>query len=115
MGSLGLALVDDAGARQRRKKGKKTGTGSGDDGNGQGGSRNQLGEICSPSTDSCAGDLRCGPPTTRHTCSSSIPDDGSSWCCVPPVGRCNECDCRGNYSCSYDDDNVPTCVPNPEG
>jgi len=72
-----------------------------------------LREICTPGLDVCGTGLQCGAPTTRHTCSSTV-DGVDDWCCVPPGGRCSECDCCGNYYCAYDDDNNPTCVPNPE-
>ncbi len=127
-GASGLSLlIAEPGDARRRKKKNKSGAGGGNqdgsgggnqDGSGGGsqdGSRKQLKEICEPSVDKCASGLACGSPTTRHTCSSSVPDGDSHWCCVPPGGRCTECDCCGDYYCSYDDNNVPTCVPNPEG
>ena len=73
----------------------------------------QLRQLCSPGKDRCSGDLECGTPTTRHTCSSSIPQ--GNWCCVQPGGSCTECDCCGDYYCEFDDNNQPHCVPNPEG
>lgn len=139
---ISLALTNTGEARKRRKRrrkngikhgsgsgngtggGNQDGTGGGDGsggGNqhGTGGNQSsptkQLREICSPAADTCAAGLQCGTPTTRHTCSSSIPGKESHWCCVPPGGRCTECDCCGNYYCAYDDNNVPMCVPNPEG
>ncbi|MCC6315598.1 MAG: hypothetical protein IT337_16490 [Thermomicrobiales bacterium] len=76
-------------------------------------SKKQLGDACNPSKDTCAGHLVCDTPTTRHTCSDSIPS--GDWCCVPPGGSCTECDCCGNYYCEFDNNNEPHCVPNPEG
>ena len=64
--------------------------------------------------DTCCGDLKCGRPTTRHTCSSSIPKQGK-WCCVKPGGTCTECDCCGDYYCKLDANNNGRCVRNPEG
>jgi hypothetical protein len=118
-GSLALISQDDTDARRKRKKGKSkrhqivastpalpasptpTRTGK------------ALRQICIPGQDTCATGLQCGTPTTRHTCSSTV-GDVDAWCCVPPGGRCTECDCCGDYYCSYDDNNVPMCVPNPE-
>ena len=71
-------------------------------------------ETCTPGQDQCSAGLQCSTPTTRHSCASSIPRSGA-WCCVPPGGRCTECDCCGDYYCSYDNNTVPSCVPNPEG
>ncbi len=85
-------------------------------GGGGGGGGDTLGlfEICEPGVDTCEAGLRCDSPTTRHTCSSTV-EGVEAWCCVPPGGACTECDCCGNYYCAYDDDNNPTCQPNPEG
>lgn len=136
LGASGLGLLGQTSGearRRRKKKGIKHGSGAGggtgggnQDGTGGGtgtgggsgsggGPVKSLRQICSPSTDTCASGLQCGAPTNRHTCSSSVPDDDSNWCCVPPGGACTECDCCGNYYCSYDDNNVATCQPNPEG
>lgn len=110
-GSLAIARHDDASAK--RKGGKKhkrpyQGGGSQPAQPGKG-----LREICIPGQDVCGAGLQCGSPTTRHTCSSTV-EGVDAWCCVPPGGRCSECDCCGNYYCAYDDNNNPTCVPNPE-
>jgi len=135
---LGFLSQSDGDARRRRKGRKKgvqhgsgagggtgggsqngtgggTGTGSGSGGGGGTGPVKALRQMCTPGTDTCASGLQCGAPTNRHTCSSSVPEDDSNWCCVPPGGSCTECDCCGNYYCAYDDNNVPTCQPNPEG
>ena len=142
---LGLRAADESQARRKGGKGGKgggkgggsgtgggtgggnqDGTGGGDgsgsgggnqDGTGGGtggGPKKSLREICEPQVDVCRGNLQCGTPTTRHTCSSTV-DGVEAWCCVPPGGACTECDCCGNYYCAYDDDNNPTCQPNPEG
>lgn len=127
MAAFGAALPllgnEPAEARRKHKKHKHHGGGggggggggTGGGGGGGGGDVKGLREICDPGTDTCAQGLRCDSPTTRHTCSSSIPEDGSDWCCVPPGGSCTECDCCGNYYCEFDDNNEPHCVPNPEG
>ena len=73
-----------------------------------------LREICVPGLDVCASPYQCDVPTTRHTCSSTVAGV-SAWCCVPPSGGCTECDCCGNYYCAFDDNNVASCQPNPEG
>jgi hypothetical protein len=73
----------------------------------------QLGQACTPGRDTCSGGLKCDTPTTRHTCSSSIPR--GPWCCVPPGGACSECSCCGDFYCEFDNNNQPHCVPNPEG
>ena len=73
-----------------------------------------LREVCTPGVDICAAPWQCSAPTTRHTCSGTV-FGVSTWCCVPPGGSCTECDCCGNYYCAYDDNNIPTCQPNPEG
>jgi hypothetical protein len=73
-----------------------------------------LREICTPGADICRAPYQCDAPTTRHTCSSTVAGV-SAWCCVPPGGSCTECDCCGNYYCAYDDNNVASCQPNPEG
>ena len=110
-GSLALYRHDDVSAKRKSKKHKQPS---------QGGTTQPslpgkgLREICIPGQDVCDAGLQCGAPTTRHTCNSTV-DGVDAWCCVPPGGRCSECDCCGNYYCAYDDDNNPTCVPNPEG
>jgi hypothetical protein len=73
-----------------------------------------LREMCVPGLDVCAAPYQCDAPTTRHTCSGTVAGV-SAWCCVPPGGNCTECDCCGNYYCAFDDNNVATCQPNPEG
>jgi hypothetical protein len=73
-----------------------------------------LREICTPGVDICSAPWQCDAPTTRHTCSGTVLGV-SAWCCVPPGGWCTECDCCGDYYCAYDDNNVPSCQPNPEG
>lgn len=96
----GLELTSpqvEARRRRRRKKGKK-------------GSQLQLRERCTPGKSTCAQGLKCDSPTTRHTCSSTV-EGVDTWCCVPPGGKCTECDCCGDYYCSGDG----TCIPNPEG
>jgi hypothetical protein len=128
LGASGLELLvaDEGEARRRRKKknkhknqGSGTGTGSGGGTSGGGGNSTNgnakgLHDICIPGQDTCSAGLQCGAPTTRHTCSSTV-EGVDAWCCVPPGGRCSECDCCGDYYCAYDDNNVPMCVPNPEG
>ena len=109
-------LAHDEGQARKRGK-KKGGKGKGGKGTGSGtgttGSVRTLREICTPGHDTCSQGLQCGAPTTRHTCSSTV-EGVEAWCCVPPGGQCSECDCCGNYYCSYDDNNVGHCVPNPE-
>ena len=61
-------------------------------------------------SDECCGSFECGRPTTRHSCSSSVPNQGK-WCCVPPGGRCSECDCCGDFYCAGNG----RCKRNPEG
>ena len=102
------AAIPETDARHRRKhrKGKK---GKGNKG-GDGGPQLQLGDICTPGNSTCASGLRCDSPTTRHTCSSTV-EGVDAWCCVPPGGNCNECDCCGNNYCSGEG----VCVTNTEG
>lgn len=73
-----------------------------------------LREICIPGLDVCASPYQCDAPTTRHTCSGTVAGV-TAWCCVPPGGFCTECDCCGDFYCEFDDNNVATCQPNPEG
>ena len=94
-------LAEHGEARRRRKK-KKGGAG------GLG-----LRQICTSGQSTCAKGLRCDEPTTRQTCSSTV-QGIDAWCCVPPGGRCTECDCCGDYYCEFDDNNNPTCQPNRE-
>ncbi len=100
-GAFGAALVRAGGAEvvAKRKKKKKKGL--------------KLKALCTPGKSKCAKGLKCGQPTTRHTCDSSTPDN-SDWCCVPPGGSCTECDCCGDFYCDFDNNNEPHCVPNPE-
>jgi len=143
-GGLGLLAADESHARRKKKghggkgghgsgtgggtgggnqdgtgggTGSGTGTGGGG-GNGSGtggGPKKNLGELCNPQSDVCRGDLQCAPPTTRHTCSSTV-EGVDAWCCVPPGGRCSECDCCGDYYCDFGDANPNgACIPNPEG
>lgn len=93
-------VVEDGDARRRRRRKK-------------GGGGLALREICTPRRSTCAKGLKCSSPTTRHSCSSTV-EGVDSWCCVPPGGRCTECDCCGDYYCEFDDNNNPTCQPNPE-
>ena len=132
LGAGGLSvLATDEGQAKKRRKGKGKGKGndvvitpdpSGGTGTvapepigstGAGGSVRALRQICTPGNDTCSSGLQCDAPTSRHTCSSTVKGI-ASWCCVPPGGECSECDCCGNNYCSYDDNNVGHCVPNPE-
>jgi len=70
--------------------------------------------LCTPGKDKCKSGLKCDSPTTRHTCSSTV-EGVDDWCCVPPGGECTECDCCGDFQCSFDDNNVGHCIPNDEG
>jgi hypothetical protein len=99
-----LALRHDAEARRKRRKKKQRGKGE----------TKRLRQGCTPGRDRCSDGLQCDTPTTRHTCSSTV-QGVSTWCCVPPGGSCTECDCCGDYYCAFDDNNNPTCQPNPEG
>ncbi len=101
-----LTVEHDAEARRKKKKKKKKNRG--------GGTRKGLRQSCTPGQNTCSAGLRCDTPTTRHTCSSTV-QGVSTWCCVPPGGSCTECDCCGDYYCAFDDNNNPTCQPNPEG
>lgn len=112
LGVLGLSALLATGlhaaapgseARRRRKKGKKGKKG-------RGGARLQLRDICTPGKSTCASGLRCDSPTTRHTCSSTV-EGVDAWCCVPPGGKCSECDCCGDNYCNGDG----VCETNPEG
>lgn len=111
IGGAGVLATDDAEARRKHRRGKK---------NKKGGSQTPppppglaLRSICTPGQSVCASGLKCDVPTTRHTCSSTV-EDVDAWCCVPPGGKCTECDCCGNFYCKFDDNNNPTCQPNPE-
>jgi len=54
-------------------------------------------------SDECCGDLKCGRPTTRHTCSSTV-GNTRRWCCIKAGDPCRgECDCCGGYECSFGD------------
>jgi hypothetical protein len=100
------AAAPETEARRRRKRGKhKKGKGN----KGGGGPLLQLRDICTPGQSTCASGLRCDSPTTRHTCSSTV-EDVDAWCCVPPGGNCNECDCCGDNYCNGDG----FCETNPE-
>jgi hypothetical protein len=105
VGGLSVLHQDETVARRKRKKHKGTGGSS---------PTKRLSETCTPGQDTCSAGLQCSTPTTRHTCSSTV-QGVSNWCCVPPGGSCSECDCCGDYYCEFDDNNNPTCVPNPEG
>jgi hypothetical protein len=75
----------------------------------------ELQEICYPNRDICAAGLQCGVPTSRHTCSDTVAGI-ETWCCLAAGAECTtECGCCGNFYCSYDDNNVGHCEPNPEG
>jgi hypothetical protein len=96
------ALAGRHGKHKQRKgkKGKKGG----------GGTTLNLRDLCTPGQSTCVQGLKCDSPTTRHTCDSTV-DDIAAWCCVPPGGRCTECDCCGDNYCGGEG----TCIPNPEG
>jgi hypothetical protein len=94
--SAPLLAGHEADAKRKKKHHKKKGK--------------PLGAICTPGKDKCKKGLKCDSPTTRHTCDSTV-DDIDTWCCVPPGGKCTECDCCGDFYCGNDS----TCVPNPEG
>lgn len=100
-GALGAILVRTRSAEvvANRKKKKKKGL--------------KLRALCTLGKSTCGKGLKCGQPTTRHTCDSTTPDT-SDWCCVPPGGSCTECDCCGDFYCEPDDNNQFRCVPNPE-
>ena len=87
----------DARRRRKRRKAKKRG-------------KLQLRDICTPGKSTCASGLKCDSPTTRHTCSSTV-EGVDAWCCVPPGGKCTECDCCGDNYCNGDG----VCETNPEG
>jgi hypothetical protein len=107
---LAPALAAEARRKKKHKKHKRRRGGGG----GGGGGNLGLREICDPGQPACQAGLACDTPTTRHTCSSTV-EGVDTWCCVPPGGTCTECDCCGDYYCAFDDDNNPTCQPNPEG
>ncbi len=135
-GAGGLAILGQDEGQARKKGGKKkggkgkggkgggtngggagtggTGTGAGTGGAGTSVATRGLREICTPGQDTCSAGLQCGAPTTRHSCSSSV-QGINALCCIPAGGQCSgECDCCGDNYCSYDDNNVGHCVPNPE-
>ena len=100
-------LETEARRRRKHKKGKhKKGKGN----KGGSGPTLQLRQLCTPGKSTCASGLQCDSPTTRHTCSSTV-EGVDNWCCVPPGGRCTECDCCGDNYCNGDG----VCVTNPEG
>jgi hypothetical protein len=109
---LAPALAAEAKKRKKHKRHKKhkRGGGGGDLG---------LRELCDPAATTpagkCQSGLECDTPTTRHTCSSTV-EGVDTWCCVPPGGKCTECDCCGDYYCDFGDANPDgACIPNPEG
>jgi hypothetical protein len=108
LGSVAVLGHEESAARRRRggkKKNRKATSGS----------VKAARQICTPGRDTCSGGLQCDAPTTRHTCSSTV-EGIDAWCCLPAGSECHtECDCCGNYYCSYDDNNVGHCEPNPEG
>ena len=107
LGSLATVRQEDTEARHKRKKHKGGGGGST-------GPTKGLREICTPGVDTCSSGLNCNTPTARHTCSDTV-EGVDTWCCVPPGGSCTECDCCGDYSCEFDDNNQSHCLTNPEG
>ncbi len=111
VGGAGVLAADDAEARRKKKGKKKKGKGSQSPPPTPG---LALRTICTPGQSVCAGKLRCDAPTTRNSCSSTV-DGVDAWCCVAPGDPCTECDCCGNFYCKFDDNNNPTCQPNPEG
>jgi len=107
LGSVAVLGHEESAAR-RRRGGKHGGKGSHS-------TRKSARQICTPGKDTCSAGLQCDAPTTRHSCSSTV-EGIAAWCCLPPKAVCHtECDCCGNYYCSYDDTNVGHCEPNPEG
>jgi hypothetical protein len=95
-GTAPLLATREAAAKKRKKKGL--------------GLRKRCG-----GKSKCKKGLKCGSPTTRHTCDSQT-QGVDSWCCIPPGGKCSgECDCCGNNYCSFDNNNQGHCVTNPEG
>ena len=111
VGAMTVLGGEESSARRRggKKGGHKGGHGGG------GGAAKSAEEICVPGRDTCASGLQCGTPTTRHTCSDTV-QGIDHWCCLPAGSICHtECDCCGNYYCSYDDNNIGHCVVNPEG
>jgi hypothetical protein len=106
LGIGSLSLVGSAADARRRKKHKKR--------RGDGGGNLGLFAICDPANDACQAGLKCDSPTTRHTCSSTV-EGVDTWCCVPPGGRCTECECCGDYYCDFGDANPDgACIRNPE-
>jgi hypothetical protein len=116
-GSLALLGQDETDARRRggRKGGRgRRGRGGGKSGGSGTVTLKSARQICTPGQDTCAGGLQCAAPTTRHSCSSTV-EGVNAWCCLPQGAVCStECDCCGNTYCSYDNNNVGHCVPNPE-
>jgi hypothetical protein len=113
LAGLAPALAAEATKRKKRKKRKKHKRGGGGDG------ELSLRAICDPAAttpaETCQSGLRCDTPTTRHTCSGTV-EGVDTWCCVPPGGKCTECDCCGDYYCDFGDANPDgACIPNPEG
>ncbi|MDQ2654177.1 MAG: hypothetical protein M3Z20_14185 [Chloroflexota bacterium] len=105
------AAAPETDARRRRKHGKGKKGKKGNKGNkGGGGTPLELRDICTPGKSTCDSGLRCDSPTTRHSCSSTV-EGVDAWCCVPPGGKCTECDCCGDNYCNGDG----VCETNPEG
>lgn len=80
------------------------------------GGAKKLRQRCRPGKDTCKGSLKCGAPTTRHQCSSTV-QGIRNWCCVERGAACRDtCDCCGDFYCSFNGDNprVGRCVRNPE-
>lgn len=111
-GGLGLLAQHDGEARRKKKKKNRKNQKGGGGGTPVPGKA--LRELCTPGVDTCAAGLQCDAPTTRNSCSSTV-EGVDAWCCVPPGGRCTECDCCGNFYCGTNDQNIPICKPNPEG
>ena len=109
LGGSGLGLLDQHVGEARRRGKKKNGRKGGTTVPGK-----ALRELCTPGVDTCAAGLQCNAPTTRNSCSGTV-EGVDTWCCVPPGGRCTECDCCGNFYCGSNDQNSSICVPNPEG
>jgi hypothetical protein len=107
-GGLETATLEADARRKRRRRRRRRKGGKG--GKKAGGSKMQLRELCTPGKSTCASGLQCDSPTTRHSCSSTV-DGINAWCCVPPGGRCTECDCCGDNYCNGDG----VCETNPEG